>query len=71
MMHTHEHGLPPIAVQVTEAARLISSPPSTVRNWCATGRLPATKLGKSWLIRLDQLDLATRAENKDMLMAKK
>jgi len=55
---------PRIAVTVPEAARLISQPPASVRGWCADGRLPARKIGKQWLIRLDELDKLTRAETK-------
>lgn len=69
------HGHAPIAVQVTEAASLIGAPPSTLRLWCQTGILPARKIGKRWVIRLDELDGLTRTapienatkDTKDML----
>lgn len=55
----------PIAIQVPEAAQLVGVPTSTVRYWCASGMLPAVKIGKAWLIRLDTLDRMTRAKTKE------
>jgi len=65
MTQTAAQERPRIAVTVPEAARLISQPLASVRGWCATGRLPARKIGKSWLIRLDTLDEMTRAAAKE------
>ncbi len=60
---------PRIAVTVPEAARLLSQPTSSVRGWCADGRLPARKIGKQWLIRLDTLDEITRGETEKRKVA--
>lgn len=54
----------PFAVQVPAAARLVGTAPSTVRMWCQRGVLPARKICKSWIIRLDDLDALTRAETR-------
>ncbi len=59
------HGHTPIAVHVQEAATLIGTAPSTLRMWCASGVLPAVKVRKAWVIRLDELDKLTRAEVKE------
>ena len=37
-------------LSVPEAAALLGKAPTTIRLWCRTGRLPATKLGRSWRI---------------------
>ncbi len=58
------HGHAPIAVQVQEAAKLVGTAPSTIRMWCSVGVLPAVKVRKAWIIRLDELDKLTRAQAK-------
>ncbi len=62
MVTTQGHA--PIAVGVQEAAKLVGTAPSTIRTWCSIGELPARKVRKAWLIRLDELDKLTRAEPK-------
>ncbi len=54
--------LSPIAVPAAAAARLMGAAPSTMRYWCASGIVPARKIGKGWFIRLEELDGLTRAE---------
>ena len=47
-------GLPgPLAARwatTTEAAAELDVDPSTIRRWCATGKLPAQRRGSRWLI---------------------
>jgi excisionase family DNA binding protein len=57
-----------IAVSVTTASAIIGLPVSTIRFWCKNGKLPAHKAGKTWLIRVDELDKLTRAD--EVLSAK-
>ncbi len=57
--------LSPIAVPASTAAKLLGAAPSTMRYWCATGIIPARKVGKGWLIRIDELDEMTRATAKE------
>jgi excisionase family DNA binding protein len=38
-------------LSTTEAAARLSLSPSRVRRYCEQGRLPATKIGGSWVIR--------------------
>jgi excisionase family DNA binding protein len=52
--------LSPIAVSARDAAELLGAAPSTVRFWCQTGVLPARKIGKGWVVRLEELDALTR-----------
>jgi len=59
------NGGPPIAVQVQEAAKIVGAPPSTLRAWCQNGILPARKVGKAWVIRLDALDRLTRTDTEE------
>ncbi len=53
---------PRIAVGVTTASAIIGLPVSTIRYWCKQGKLPAHKAGKTWLIRVDDLDKLTRPD---------
>ncbi len=64
MPETQTQTQTPYAVQVRAAARLVGTAPSTVRMWCQRGVLPARKVCKSWIIRLDDLDALTRAETR-------
>ncbi len=57
--------LSPIAVPASTAAMLLGAAPSTMRYWCATGVVPAVKVGKGWLIRLEELDALTRSTTKE------
>jgi len=57
--------LSPIAVSARDAAELLGAAPSTVRFWCQTGVLPARKIGKGWVVRLEELDELTRTAAKD------
>lgn len=57
--------LSPIAVPASTAAKLLGAAPSTMRYWCATGIIPARKVGKGWLIRLDELNEMTRTTTKE------
>ena len=36
---------------VPEAARLVGLDPSRVRTFCVSGLLPATKVGRDWLVK--------------------
>lgn len=57
--------LSPIAVSARDAAELLGAAPSTVRFWCQTGVLPARKIGKGWVVRLEELDELTRTVDKE------
>ncbi len=57
--------LSPIAVSARDAAELLGAAPSTVRFWCQTGVLPARKIGKGWVVRLEELNELTRTAAKD------
>jgi len=57
--------LSPIAVSARDAAELLGAAPSTVRFWCQTGVLPARKIGKGWVVRLEELDELTRTAPKE------
>jgi excisionase family DNA binding protein len=35
---------------VSEAARFLRCSEKTIRVWCVTGRLPAARIGRRWLI---------------------
>jgi len=39
-----------------EAAELLRVSEFTIRRWCASGRLPAIKLGRDWRISRTRLD---------------
>lgn len=43
-------------VGVDKAAELLSIEKDTVRSWIAKGKLPASKAGNNWLIRLCDID---------------
>jgi excisionase family DNA binding protein len=43
--------------KVEEASKILKVKPITVRRWCKVGLLKAKKLGKSWYIPEDELDL--------------
>lgn len=45
----------PVAVRVDTVARMLDTAPSTVLYWIKTGRLPATKVGRSWRIRIEDV----------------
>ncbi len=57
--------LTPIAVSARDAALLLGAAPSTVRYWCQTGVLPARKIGKGWVVRIEELNKLTRTETKE------
>lgn len=57
--------LSPIAVPAGTAAKLVGAAPSTMRYWCASGIVPACKIGKGWFIRLEELDELTRTVDKE------
>lgn len=46
---------------ITQAANQRGVNVSTVRRWCLTGELKATKFGKSWVIAQEDLDRFTPA----------
>jgi excisionase family DNA binding protein len=50
---------PPATVEVptTVAAEVIGASPEYVRRLCRTGRLPARRIGRAWLISLDRRTL--------------
>ncbi len=45
-----------IAVRVETAARLIDTSPNTILFWIRAGRLPAVKVGRTWRVRVDDLE---------------
>lgn len=45
-----------IAVSVETAAKMVDTSTATVTFWIRTGRLPAIKIGRSWRIRVDDLN---------------
>jgi excisionase family DNA binding protein len=44
-------------LSIREAAALVGRSPRAIRQWIASGRLPARKSGRSWLVRVEQLPL--------------
>jgi excisionase family DNA binding protein len=46
----------PVAVRIETAARLLDASPAMVRFWIKTGRLRATKVGRSWRVRTSDLN---------------
>lgn len=44
-----------LAYPAEEAAKLLGVSPRTMRDWCASGEIAATKIGKRWLIERDAL----------------
>ena len=42
-------------VGVEEAAKILKLAPGTIKNQCAAGRIPAKKIGKTWLIDKNSL----------------
>ncbi len=46
---------PRITYWPSEVANLMGTTTKAVRNWCASGRIPAFKLGGRWLISADGL----------------
>lgn len=42
---------------VEEVAEFFAVTPATIREWCKSGKLPASKPGKSWLIHRDQVTI--------------
>jgi excisionase family DNA binding protein len=47
---------------VAEAADLVGLHPETIRRWIRTGRLRATRIGRSYLIDADELRRAAEPE---------
>jgi len=48
-----------------QAAEYMDVKPATIREWCESGRLRASKVGKQWRIRREDLDTSlTRPEAK-------
>jgi excisionase family DNA binding protein len=45
----------PVAVRVDTAARMLDTAPSTVILWIKTGKLPAKKIGRVWLVRVEDI----------------
>jgi len=45
-----------VAVKVETAARMLDTSQYTVLHWIRTGRLPATKVGRTWRVRVDDLE---------------
>jgi len=43
--------------KVNEVSEILKVNPVTVRRWCKSGTIKAKKLGKSWYINSDELNL--------------
>jgi excisionase family DNA binding protein len=43
-------------LSVKRAAEYIGLTPATIREWCESGQLPSSKVGKQWRIRREELD---------------
>jgi hypothetical protein len=43
-------------LSLVEAAARTGRNPELLRRWCASGRIPCERIGRDWLIGLDQLD---------------
>jgi len=43
---------------VKEVATMLGIPPSTVRLYARTGKLPGRKIGRKWLFRIDEVHVA-------------
>lgn len=54
-------GRAPRVVPLSEAAARTGRHPDVLRRWCATGRIPATRVGRTWalpeseVVRLEEL----------------
>lgn len=46
-----------IAVRLETAAHMLDTSPSTVMYWIKQGRLPAMKVGRSWRVRVSDLNV--------------
>ncbi|MCM3024613.1 helix-turn-helix domain-containing protein [Heyndrickxia ginsengihumi] len=44
-------------IGVNDAAKLLQLSPGTVKNLCAEGRLPAKKIGKTWVLDKSKLKI--------------
>ena len=44
-------------LSVEEVTRILKVSQATVQRWCRDGKLPAAKIGKSYRIRREDLDL--------------
>ena len=48
--------MPPALLSTADAARLLRRPERAVRRWCATGLLPAQRVGaRAWAVREEDL----------------
>lgn len=45
-----------IIFNVKQVAEMVGKSESTVRGWCKDGTLPATKMGRSWLVSREALE---------------
>jgi excisionase family DNA binding protein len=54
----------PIAVDIDQAARLLSSSSKVVRNYIRDGSLVAFKLGRSWTIRIAEIERFVKQQEK-------
>lgn len=39
-----------LTMSTTEASQVMGKPLRTIQSWCESGNLPATKIGKTWII---------------------
>ena len=46
-------------IVLAEAAEIFDIPKSTLRRLCATGRVPAEKVGRGWRVKRGYLDQVT------------
>jgi excisionase family DNA binding protein len=53
--------LAPVYLTTRDVARRLGVHPQTVRRWIASGRLPATRIGKDYRISRADLDAARNA----------
>lgn len=54
--------------KVNEVSEILKINPVTVRRWCQNGFLRAKKIGKSWYISRDDLDVLTDTGKTDVLI---
>lgn len=46
----------PLAVRIETAAKMLDTSPSTIALWLRDGRLKGTKVGRSWRVRVKDLE---------------
>ncbi|BCY18677.1 hypothetical protein hrd7_25260 [Leptolinea sp. HRD-7] len=43
-------------ISISEAAEKIGASVALIRRWCQTGKMPAVKVGKTWIIKASDVE---------------